>query len=212
MSTPAEPAPVGTDPTTTPPAPTPQPPATPPTGQDPAAEIARLTKELEAARGEAAKSRVTAKEKAAAEARTALLRELSGDAEQPLTPEQLREQLTTAQQQGTTAQQAAVSAAIELSVYRTALKAGANADALLDSRAFCDQIDTIDTDPSDRAAFEAAVTERVNAALAANPALRATATGPTRSGADTTPTGPAGTPPPRPTSLTQAVARRIGRG
>jgi hypothetical protein len=160
-----------------------QPPAATPSGQDPAAEVARLTKELADARAEAAKTRVTAKENAAKEAREALLKQLSGDAPEPLTPEQLQQQLAEARTQGTTAQQAAAAAAIELSVFRTAQRLGANADALLDSRAFCDQIDALDIDPSDTQAFTAAVTERVNAALAANPALRA---GPTagRSGGD----------------------------
>jgi hypothetical protein len=163
--------------------PAPQPPATPPTGQDPAAEVARLTKELEAARKEAGAARVNAKATAAAEARAELLKQLSGDAPEPLTPEQLQQQLAEARTQGTTATQAAAAAAIELSVFRTAQRLGANADALLDSRAFCDGIDALDIDPSDTAAFTAAVTEKVNAALAANPALRA---GPTagRSGGD----------------------------
>jgi hypothetical protein len=186
MSTPPEPTPALT-PTPAPPTPAappvPQPPTPPPPGQDPAAEVARLTKELEAARAEAAKTRVTAKENAAKEAREALLKQLSGDAPEVLTPEQLQQQLAEARTQGTTAQQAAAAAAIELSVFRTAQRLGANADALLDSRTFCDQIDALDIDPTDTAAFTAAVTEKVNAALAANPALRA---GPTagRSGGD----------------------------
>jgi hypothetical protein len=187
MSTPAEPVVPATPQTPAPPTPAappvPQPPAAPPTGQDPAAEVARLTKELEAARAEAAKTRVTAKENAAKEAREALLKQLSGDAPEPLTPEQLQQQLAEARTAGTSATQAAAAAAIELAVYRTAQRLGANADALLDSRAFCDGIDALDIGPSDTAAFTAAVTERVNAALAANPALRA---GPTagRSGGD----------------------------
>jgi hypothetical protein len=163
--------------------PVPQPPATPPTGQDPAAEVARLTKELEAARKEAGAARVNAKATAAAEARAELLKLLSPDAAAPLTPEQLQQQLTEARTQGTTAQQAAAAAAIELSVYRTAQRLGANAEALLDSRSFVDQIDALDVDPTDTAAFTAAVTEKVNAALTSNPALRA---GPavSRSGGD----------------------------
>lgn len=206
------PAPPTPAPPANPPAPpTPQPPATPPPGQDPADTIARLEKELAAARKEAGAARVTAKENAAKEAREALLKQLSGDSPEPLTPEQLQQQLTEARTQGTSAQQAAAAAAIELSVYRTALKLGANADALLDSRQFCDSIDALDVDPTDRQAFEAAVTERVNAALTANPALRAN-TAPAASAAGSNPTGAAGTPPPRPTSLTQAVSRRLGRG
>lgn len=160
--------------------PTPQPPAAPPTGQDPAAEVARLTKELEAARKEAGAARVNAKAAAAAEARAELLKQLSGDAEEPLTPEQLQQQLTEARTQGTTAQQQAAATARELAVLRTAQRLGANGDALLDSRSFMDGIGGLDT--ADPAALTAAVTERVNAALAANPALRATAAG--RSGGD----------------------------
>src|SRR4051812_24647060 len=81
------PAPPTPAPPATPPAPpTPQPPATPPTGQDPADQIARLEKELAAARKEAGAARVNAKEQAAKEAREALLKQLSGNAEQPLTP------------------------------------------------------------------------------------------------------------------------------
>lgn len=178
--TPAPPAPVAP--------PTPQPPAAPPTGQAPAAEdVASLPawaqKALTDARAEAAKARTGAKEQAAKEAREALLRQLSGDANEPLTPEQLQQQLTEARTTGTAAQQQAAAAAIELAVYRTAQRAGANADALLDSRAFCDQIDALDIDPTDTAAFTAAVTEKVNAALAANPALRA-GPGVPRSGGD----------------------------
>lgn len=186
MSTPPPPVDPAANPTPpatpTPAPPTPQPPATPQAGPDPGAEIARLEKELAAARKEAGAARVNAKEQAAKDARAELLRQLSGDAEQPLTPEQLQQQLADARTRGTTAQQAAAAAAIELSVYRTAQRLGANAEALLDSRAFCDQVDAIDVDPTDTAAFTAAVTERVNAALAANPTLRAMNAG--RSGGD----------------------------
>lgn len=185
MSTPMQPVDPAANPTPpvtptpAPPAPVPAPPAPP---ADTAADIARLTKELEAARAEAAKSRVNAKEQAAKDARAELLRQLSGDAEQPLTPEQLQQQLADARNTGTAAQQAAAAAAIELSVYRTAQRLGADAERLLDSRTFADQIDALDVDPTDTAAFTAAVTEKVNAALAANPALRVMAAG--RSGGD----------------------------
>jgi hypothetical protein len=185
MSTPPEPVVPATPQTpaapATPATPAVQPPTTPPTGQDPAAEVARLTKELEAARAEAAKTRVTAKENAAKEAREALLKQLSGDAPEPLTPEQLQQQLADARTAGTTAQQQAAATTRELAVLRTAQRLGANGDALLDSRSFMEGVAGLDT--ADPAALTAAVTERVNAALAANPALRA---GPTagRSGGD----------------------------
>lgn len=209
------------DPGTPPATPAVQPPATPPTGQDPAAQdVGSLPdwaqKIITDARADAAKARTTAKQQAADDARSSLAQQI-GKAlglvqdDAPLTPEQLQQQLAEAQQQGTTAQEQALANAIELSVYRTAQTLGANADALLDSRAFCDGIDALDVDPADRAAFEAAVTERVNAALIANPTLRNTAAA-GRSGPDGTPAGAAGTPPPRSTSLQQAVSRRLGRG
>lgn len=149
-------------------------------GEDAAATIARLTKAVADANAEAAKARVTAKENAAKEAREQLLKQLSGDAEEPLTPEQLQQQLAEARTQGTTATQAAAATARELAVLRTAQRLGANGDALLDSRSFMDGVAGLDT--ADSAALTAAVTERVNAALAANPALRALNAG--RSGGD----------------------------
>lgn len=184
MSTPAEPVQPATPPTpaapATPEPPKPQQPAQPPTGQDPAAEVARLTKELAEARAEAGKARVNAKEAARQEEREALLKLLSGDSPEPLTPEQLQQQLTEARTQGTTATQAAAATARELAVLRTAQRLGANGDALLDSRSFMDGVAGLDT--ADSAALTAAVTERVNAALATNPALRQALAG--RSGGD----------------------------
>lgn len=185
MSTPIEPTPVA--PVATPPVPT-APPAVPPVptppaapAADPAADIARLTKELADARAEAGKARVNAKETAAKEAREALLKQLSGGAETPLTPEELQQKLAAAEQTGTSATQAAAAAAIELTVYKAAQRLGANADLLLDSRSFCDQVDALDG--SDPAAFATALEAVVKSQLTANPALRARTAG--RSGADT---------------------------
>src|SRR5690606_12435875 len=56
--------------------PKPRPPAKKPDGEDPAATIARLQKELKTANGEAAKARTSAKKAAADEARTEIVQEL----------------------------------------------------------------------------------------------------------------------------------------
>lgn len=158
-------------------------PAVPPVAPaaDPAAEIARLTKAVADANAEAAKGRVNAKATAAAEARAELLKLLSGDSPEPLTPEQLQQKLSKAEKTGNQAVQAAAAAAIELTVYKTAQRLGANADQLLDSRSFCDAVDALDaTDP---AAFKTALEAQITATLTANPALRGRTAG--RSSADT---------------------------
>ncbi|WP_078868186.1 hypothetical protein [Streptomyces sp. NRRL F-5727] len=175
--------PTGQDPTTAPqgnpptPAPTPDP-ATPKPGEDPAATIARLQNELTRARAEAGNQRVTAKHRAADEARTELVKQLMAvidpdAADKPATAEQLTQQLT--------AQQARARAAeLRLAVYNLAPAAGADAAALADSRAFADA--TADIDPADTAAITAAIT----AAVTANPRLAAQQAGPARGGADFT--------------------------
>ncbi|MFJ7267257.1 hypothetical protein ACIQV3_11430 [Streptomyces sp. NPDC099050] len=151
-----------------PPAPGAAPPA--PGEQDQAATIARLESDLAAARAEAGKGRVNAKQQAADTARAELTAQLIGildpsRAGQQATPEELTQQLTTAQTQ-------ARQTAVELAVYRTATAAGADPDALLDSRQFADSL--ADVDPADTAAVTAAIT----AAITANPRLGAKPTGP----------------------------------
>ncbi|EPH40342.1 hypothetical protein ABT390_13540 [Streptomyces aurantiacus] len=178
-------APSGPDPTpATPPTSAPDP-ATPPAPaeqghNDSAATIARLESELAAARAEAGKSRVTAKQKAADDAVQQLTQDIGKalglikDDEQA-TPEQLTQQLTTAQEQ-------ARATAVELAVHRTAPSAGANPDALLDSRAFATAAATLDPADTD------AVTAAIKAAVTANPRLAAEAqhTGAPRGGAEFT--------------------------
>lgn len=138
--------------------------------QDQAATIARLESDLAAARAEAGKGRVTAKQQAADNTRSELTAQLLGildpsKAGQQATPEELTQQLTTAQAQ-------ARQTAVELAVYRTATAAGADPDALLDSRTFADSL--ADIDPTDTAA----VTAAIKAAITANPRLGAKPTGP----------------------------------
>lgn len=178
-------APGGQDPAGTAPKPTAPPNGQPAAGnddggQDPAATIARLEQELAAARAEAGKNRVTAKQRAADDARQELTQQLLGildpsRAGQQATPEQLTQQLEAEQSK-------AKATAVELAVYRTAREAGGDPDALLDSRQFAASI--ADLDPTDTAAVKSAV----EAAVTANPKLAAQTApaGPARSGSEFT--------------------------
>jgi hypothetical protein len=146
------------------------------------ADVAKVIRD---AREEAGKARTTAKQNAATEARNELLATISkaiglGEDDKPPTPEELMQQLTQSHSERTTAQEDAAAARIELHVYKTAHRLGANADALLDSRQFCDEIDNLD--PSDPKAFNAAVEKAINEALGRDPRLRAQGAG--QSGGD----------------------------
>lgn len=144
--------------------------------QDAAATIARLEKDLADARAEAGKARTTAKANAANEAVQQLTQDI-GKAlglikdDEKGDPAKLTEQLTAAQKQSR-------QTAVELAVYRAAGKAGANPDALLDSRQFVATL--ADIDPADSNAVSAAVA----LALQNNPTLSAAPAGPARGGAD----------------------------
>jgi hypothetical protein len=169
-----------------------------------------VAKVIREARAEAGKERTTAKENAANEARQELLTTISKalglEGEKPPTPEELTQQLAQSTGALTSAQEEAAAARIELHVYKTAARLGANADALLDSRAFCDTIDNID--PSGKPEeFNAAVEQAITQALDANPQLRMVPGVPRRGGGDF-PGGPGTTG--RPTSLGQAVAASLG--
>jgi hypothetical protein len=102
----------------------------------------------------------------------------------------------------TAAESEARSTAVQLAVYRAAATAGADPDALLDSRTFLTSLAEID--PKDTAA----ITKAIEAAVKTNPKLSATpAAG--ASGAPM-PGGPGGTRE-RPTSLGAAVSGHYGR-
>lgn len=116
-------------------------------------------------RSEAASARTSAKEAAAKEARETLLAEI-GKAlgqEDKLDPEKLKADLesSSAKHRG---------ALVELAVVRAAGKAGADVDALLDSRAFVARLDKLDPSADD---FAAKVTEEIAAAVRDNPKLSA---------------------------------------
>lgn len=171
--------------------------------------VAKIIRE---AREEAGKSRTVAKQNAATEAREELLATISkavgmdtGDT--PPTPEQLTQQLMESHVELSSAQERAASAAIELHVYKAAHRLGANADALLDSRAFCDAIDSIDA-AADPAAFNSAVEKAINAALGQNPNLRAQISA--ASGGDLSGGTGEGAARQRPTSLSAAVRGAFG--
>jgi hypothetical protein len=144
-------------------------------GQDAAATIARLEKQLADARAEAGKARITAKQNAADEAVKQLTQDI-GKAlglikdDENADPAELTKKLTKAQQDARTT-------AVELAIYKGARGAGGDADALLDSRSFTDSL--ADIDPADGKA----ITEAIKAAVKDNAKLRAHQ-GAGRSGAD----------------------------
>ncbi|MBQ0827705.1 hypothetical protein [Streptomyces tagetis] len=161
--------------------PKPKPPAKKPEGEDPAATIARLQKELKTANGEAAKARTSAKKAAADEARTEIVQELGkalglikDDKDTPPDPAAL-----TAQIEKATA--AHRETAVELAVYRGASKYGADPNALTDSRSFLNSIKGLD--PEDEG-FAKAVQAAIKKAVDDNPKLKAAAPAPKRTSSD----------------------------
>ncbi|MFF9199966.1 hypothetical protein ACF09L_32645 [Streptomyces sp. NPDC014779] len=161
--------------------PKPKPPVKKDDGEDPAATIARLQKELKAANGEAAKARTSAKKAAADEARTEIVQELGkalglikDDKDAPPDPAAL-----TAQIEKATA--AHRETAVELAVYRGAARHGADPDALTDSRAFLRSI--ADLDPGDEE-FAKKVNAAIKQAVADNPKLKAAPAAPARTSGD----------------------------
>lgn len=172
-----------------------------------------VAKVIRDAREEAGKARTTAKANAANEARTELLGTISKalglEGDQPPTAEQLTQQLTESHGKLTAAEERAASAALELHVYKTAARLGANADALLDSRAFCDTIDNIDPSGMSPEEFNTTVEKAINEAIGRNAQLRTVPGAPRRGGGDFA-GGPGTTG--RPTSLGQAVAGALNAG
>lgn len=126
---------------------------------------AKAKAEIERLRGENAKDRTTAKTKAADEARNSLVQELGKalglvkDGDKKPSPDELAKQVT---EQATAAKQAQT----ELAVYKLAGKHGADADALLDSRAFLAKIAEIDHTKT------ADVEKAIKEAVESNPKLK----------------------------------------
>ncbi|WP_108990439.1 hypothetical protein [Streptomyces coelicoflavus] len=149
-------------------------------GEDPAAELARLRKELKDANAEAAKARTGAKKQAAEEAKAQLVQEMGkalglikDDKDEAPDPAKLTAEIERTQK-------AHRETAIELAVFRGAGKHSADASALTDSRSFLKSI--ADLDPSAEG-FDKAVSAAIKAAVADNPKLKAQ-TAPARNSSD----------------------------
>ncbi|MBN1174557.1 MAG: hypothetical protein JXA67_20480, partial [Micromonosporaceae bacterium] len=119
------------------------------------------------------------------------------------------EQLKAALAERDTAAAAARQTAVELTVYRTAGKAGADPDALLDSRTFLTAVAELDPAGAD---FADKVTDAIKTAVKTNPKLAAATApagqGPAKQGADIT---GGGSTKQRPAGLGAAIAARMQR-
>jgi hypothetical protein len=179
-----------------------------PSGNDPAATIARLERDLTAARQEAAKSRTTAKQNAANEARQELAQTI-GKAlgivqdDQPADPAELTRTITEKTSRIGELETTVRTQAIELAAYKAADRHGANPAALLDSRSFLASVAELDPAAAD---FTTKLDDAIKAAVDANQQLR-TGQAPRRGGGDFA--GGPGTQQ-RPTSLHAAIAAKLG--
>lgn len=145
-------------------------------------------------------------EAAAAKARTDAILKAAGLTPDGKTDPEVALKETAAKAEAATAK--ARSTAVELAVYKSAGKVGADADAILDSRKFLAEVANLDPDTAD---FGDKVSAAIKAAVKANPKLAnapAAGQGPTKQGADHT--GSGGTGKSRSRSLTDAVKRKIG--
>lgn len=172
------------------------------TGKPGIATLEDALKVIADLRKENARNRTNAKENAANEARQDVAQTIAKalgltpdpESEAPDPAEQVQTLTAQIEETRTRAEQAA----LELAVYRGAGSAGANPDALLDSRSFMTTIAQID--PTDPEAVKTAITEAVQN----NPNLRALqASGPNR--IDHTPGGSSHA---EPKSLTEALSAR----
>lgn len=162
--TPGAPA---TEPTTQPPTTASEPPASTPAAEDLASLPEWAQKQIRDARAEAAKSRTTAKQTAAEQARQETLAQVAkalgiGQEGEPVDPAQLTEQIEYAQA-------VAFRSSVQLSVYRAAGRLSADADALLDSNSFIDSLDDLTEDDPQSPEFAAAVEAKVQEALEKHP-------------------------------------------
>lgn len=156
-------------------------PEQPPAGETAEAKAARLEAEVSRLRRENGSQRVTAKQKAADEAKAELAQQI-GKAlgivkdDEPVDPERLAADLQTAQQQ-------AREARVHLAVHQTAGTAGADPLALLDSSSFLAKVGTLDPTAD---GFAGKVEAAIKEAVAANPRLKAEGQAPTggKGGAD----------------------------
>lgn len=168
-------------------------------------DVAKVIRE---AREEAAKSRTTAKQNAANEARQQLAQEI-GKAlglvkdDKPADPAELTRTITEKTTRIGELETANRALSIELAAYKAADKHGANPAALLDSRSFLKSVEGLDPSEKD---FDSKLDDAIKAAVDSNPKLR-TGLAPQRGGGEF-----AGGPgmQHRPTSLQDAIAARLG--
>jgi hypothetical protein len=175
------------------------------TGTDLAATVARLEKDLAAARKDAGAARVNAKQAAADEARAELAQQI-GKAlglvkdDTPPDPAELTKQITAHTARVSELESALRAKDVELAVHAAAEKHQAKVSALLDSRSFLRAIGSLD--PAAKS-FPADLDTAIKTAIDSNPSFR-TAPQAGRSGADLT-GGPGETGKSRPTSIGAAV-------
>lgn len=210
-------APTGTQPPAAQPAPTGQQPG--PGAQPQPTDLSTLPadvrKLIEDTRAEAAKHRTekataTTEAQAAKAQRDAILKAagLNPDGtDAPATTEALTAQVE--QQQAV-----AWTASVELNVFRTAQAAGANGEALLDSRAFIDSLDAFTEDDPTGPDFRTKLEAHIKAYVEKHPTFKAnatTTTAPPRAGGDR-PAGGSGTQPQRTQGLGAAIKAHYQRG
>ena len=209
-------APTGTQPPASPP-PTgqqPGPGAQPATPTDLSTLPADVRKLIEDTRAEAAKHR-TEKQTATTEAQAAKTQRDAVLKAMGLNPDGTDAPATTEALTAQVEQQQAVAwtAAVELTVFRTAQAAGANGEALLDSRAFIDSLDAFTEDDPQSADFRTKLDAHIKAYVEKHPAFKVnatTTTAPPRAGGDR-PAGGSGTQPQRPQGLGAAIKAHYDR-
>ena len=148
-------------------------PPAPTGGDDSKARIAQLEKQLAEARAERGKERINAKETAAKEARDGLAAEIAkalgltkDDEDKAPDPKALADQLAVKEK-------AHRETTVELAIYRSAGKHGADAGALTDSREFMAKVNKLDPTADD---FGSKLGDAVKKAVTDNPRYK-TSTG-----------------------------------
>lgn len=160
---PADPAPA--DPAPADPPADPKPADPPKDDSNPWADPDKAKAEIERLRAENGKERTNAKSKAAEDARNELTQSIGKalglikDGDEKPDPDELTKQIGALSTEATQAK-------TELAVYKAANKAGADADALLDSRGFLAKL--TDIDPTD----SKAITKAIEDAVKNNPKLK----------------------------------------
>ncbi|MBA9003669.1 hypothetical protein [Thermomonospora cellulosilytica] len=176
-------------------------------GEDTAATIARLERELKEARAEAGKQRVNAKTKAAEEAKRELAQEIGKAI--GLVKDDADAAPDTAQLVAKA--EAAIKENRELrfrdAVWESSQDLGADAKALNDSRSFLAKASALDPDAND---FRSKVRDLVKKALEDNPRYRANGQAPAPRGG-TEPPGRPGTTG-KAATLSDAIAARFAQG